>query len=198
MDTYQAKARGKSGPIDLKQPSFRPKICFFDSQALLLFLLSLLLFVIVFVVAVVVCCCCCCCCCCWAAALTGLMACVFTHMRNFLLLLLFHPPCLKLKAQIPASRPKYQPWGPDHSFQAQIPAFKSKSQPRNSNRSHKAQFPTTWPNSSLKAQITAWRLKSLLEVLHPRGELRRGRRRFPICVKDWVIKPFGAAALHST
>ena len=53
MDTYQAKARGKSGPIDLKHPSFRPKIRFLDSQAMLMFLLSLWLFVIVFVVTVV-------------------------------------------------------------------------------------------------------------------------------------------------
>ena len=63
MDTYQAKARGKSGPIDLnslvsgqKSVFLTPKhCCCFCCHCccLLLFLLSLLLFVAVIVVVVV-------------------------------------------------------------------------------------------------------------------------------------------------
>ena len=68
----------------------------------------------------------------WAAAPKGSMTYAFTHMGDFLLLLLhlllLRPPLksqprglnFSLKAKIPVPRLKFQPWGPNPSLEAQI------------------------------------------------------------------------------
>ena len=75
---------------------------------------------------------------------------MLSHMQKFLLLLLLllllRPPPHR-ETQIPASRPKSQPRGPNPSLEAQIPASRPKSQPPG-------------PNPSLKGQISASRPKS--------------------------------------
>ena len=58
----------------------------------------------------------------WATASKGSMTYAFTHMGNFLLLLLLHtPPLPSLRAHFSAWRPISQPLGPNPSLEAQIP-----------------------------------------------------------------------------
>ena len=76
----------------------------------------------------------------WAAALKESMTNAFTHMGDFLLLLLLCPPL-----QIPVSRPKFWSQSLNPSLKAQIPASRPKFQPRG-------------PNFSLKVGIWASRL----------------------------------------
>ena len=60
----------------------------------------------------------------WAAAPKGSMTYAFTHMGNFLQLLLL---LLRTIPQSPASRPKFQSRGPNPSLEAQILAARPKS-----------------------------------------------------------------------
>ena len=65
-----------------------------------------------------------------AAAPKGFMTYAFTHMGNFLLLLLLHRPFApspSLEAQIPVPRPKSQSRGPNPIRKAQILASRPKS-----------------------------------------------------------------------
>ena len=71
------------------------------------------------------------------------------------------------KAQIPASRPKSQSWGPNPCLEAQIPVLRPKSQPQGPNPSLKAQisasrpkFQSWSPNLSLNVKISAKRPRS--------------------------------------
>ena len=98
----------------------------------------------------------------WAAAPKGPMTYAFTHMGDFLLLLLLlHPPLWlqspnsSPEAPIPASRLLFQPWGLNPSPKAQTPASRLQSQPEGSNpnqiapilaSSHKSQHWVFYPS----------------------------------------------------
>ena len=91
----------------------------------------------------------------WAAAPKGSMTYAFTHMGNFLLLLLL------LRTPLPpASRPISHPGGPYPSLEGQIPVLRPKS---------------------LETGIWASRLE--FEGEGRKRRRRRTRRKFPICVK---------------
>ena len=123
----------------------------------------------------------------------------FTHMGNFLLLLLLLGPPL-----VSNSRPKHQPQSPNTSLEAQIIALRHKCQPSGPNPSLKTQIAATKPKSQPHGPIQASKPKSQLEGLNCclkaliLEENQEGERENSphICVREWVIEPFGATALH--
>ena len=80
----------------------------------------------------------------------------FTHMENFLLLLLLLPQ----PTQTLAPRPKSQSWGPNPSLDAQTSAPRSNSSPKAQIRVSRPKSLPPGQNAGLEAQIPASRLKS--------------------------------------
>ena len=109
----------------------------------------------------------------WAAARKGSMPFAFTHLGNFFLLLLLHPP-LKSQSQgpssslegpIPVLRPQSQSWGLNSSLKAQILAWRPRYQPWGPNLSHVGGIWASWLgfgpwgwDLDLKAGIWTFRL----------------------------------------
>ena len=85
----------------------------------------------------------------------------FTHMGNFLLLLLLLRPPL-----VSNSRPKHQPQSPNTSLEAQIIALRHKCQPSGPNPSLKTQIAATKPKSQPHGPIQASKPKSQLKGLN--------------------------------